>query len=151
MVGALGRTLDEIYPGADEVVGGTAASGAERLSLPASQACTDVATSFDPSIEVVPIPDTPDGGREWFRAVGDTCSVFSLFTLIATAAGPELTPDTFADAVSTLGELELPFVYDASLGAEKWDADNALRLSRFDPDLGVAGGPASITELVTVD
>jgi len=151
VVGALGRTLDEVWDGADRVVGGFQASGAERIAAPASAGCADIALAVEPSIELVPIEDVPEGKPAWFRSIADVCATFTLFTLAAQAAGPDLTPETLQAGAESLGEIDLPFVHDASIGPGKWDAENALRLSRFDPERGSAGGGEPITDLVTID
>ena len=132
MVGSMGPTVEEVY------------------ALPAMQDCIAVLEAGDPEITVVPSDDVPEGERDWSTPLATHCNRLRMFELIATAAGPELTPDTFRAAAEGLGDIELPTLPFASLGPGKLDAADGLRLATFDPTLGRFGGAAPAGELIRV-
>ncbi len=76
----------------------------------------------------------PDG--EPTHAVGllVACRALTVFTATAEAAGPNLNNATFAAALDRLGDFKLPGTRAASLGAGKYDAEDDLRLSIYNPD-----------------
>ncbi|NIR34753.1 MAG: hypothetical protein GWN79_00975, partial [Actinobacteria bacterium] len=67
------------------------------------------------------------------------CTRLRLFEMIATAAGPDLTHESFVTAAESLGEIELPGNPFTSLGPGKLDTSDSLRLAVFDPELGQFG------------
>jgi len=62
------------------------------------------------------------------------CQSMALFEMIATAAGPDLTNESFAAAAASLGSIELPGFTFASLGPGKSDARDSLTLTRWNND-----------------
>lgn len=66
-------------------------------------------------------------------SVVQNCAGFALLALLLEAAGPDLTPDTLADAADNLGTFDLPGMPGASLGPGKWSAGNAMRIYEYDP------------------
>ena len=65
----------------------------------------------------------------------------------ATEAGADLTQDSFAAAIERLGPIDLPGFPFASLGPDKFDADDSFRLAVFDATLGEEGELAPLTEI----
>ena len=55
-------------------------------------------------------------------------------SLIATAAGVDLTPQTYAAALAGIGSYDVAMQPFASLGADKWDAGDAVTLYTWDAD-----------------
>ncbi len=53
---------------------------------------------------------------------------------MATAAGPDLTNETFAQAAATMGDFSLPGYKYVSLGSDKFDARDSLILGRWDKE-----------------
>jgi hypothetical protein len=132
MVGSMGPNADEIY------------------ALAATQECIDILEAGDPEITVVPSADVPVGERDWATPLIVHCARLRLFEMIATAAGTNLTHDTFRAAAEGLGEFELPGNPFASLGPGKLDASDSMRLATFDPTLGQFGGAAAVGDLIRV-
>ena len=64
------------------------------------------------------------------------CAIARILEAALTAAGPELTNDSFATALGSLGPLDLPGYFDASLTADDLGAAKGLRLARFDASTG---------------
>ena len=62
------------------------------------------------------------------------CRAFTVFTATAEAAGPNLNNSTFAAALDEPREFTLPGTQAASLGGGKYDAEDDLRLSEYNPD-----------------
>jgi len=58
---------------------------------------------------VVGMPDThEDGVEKWWRSIMTHCTQLQLFEMIATAAGPVLTHDTFREAMESIPQASLP-------------------------------------------
>ncbi len=80
-------------------------------------------TDEDGNVELVNVamdPDQPDN----FSLAARACQAVGLFVAIATAAGPNLTNDSFREAAASLGSIELPGMTAASIGEGKFDADD---------------------------
>ena len=77
-----------------------------------------------------------EGEKNFWAALQNTCKSFELFRHIATAAGPDLTNDSFraaAEALDTFSFTGTPF---ASLGPDKVDARDTLSLAEWDHEAG---------------
>jgi hypothetical protein len=122
------------------VIGSGGASEAESWELDATQDCVRVFEEAHPDIEVVPSSQVAEGDSDWFGNINIFCSPLRLFELVATAAGPELTHDSFLSGAASLGVIEIPGQVFASLGPDKYDAADAIRLTEFDPTVGNNGG-----------
>ena len=85
----------------------------------------------------------------WFNALRRYCHVLAIFETIATAAGPELTPETFeAAAYGPAGsDFQVPGIGPASLAPDKRGAQDGVRLSVYDSTSG-DGGIVGLTELL---
>ena len=53
---------------------------------------------------------------------------------MATAAGPDFTNETFAQAAATMGDYSLPGYKYVSLGSDKFDARDSLILGRWNKE-----------------
>lgn len=63
------------------------------------------------------------------------CQVFDIFVQIATAAGPDLTTESFRAAAETFGPIEVTDVGAASLGPGKFDLDDTVGvIGTYDPE-----------------
>ena len=93
---------------------------------------TDCVDAFqEASGEVVAL----DESRDNLPATVVACQAFDIFTAIATAAGPELTTESFAAAADAYGEIEITDVSEASVGADKYDlSDSVGVITRFNPE-----------------
>ena len=85
----------------------------------------------------------------WFNALRRYCHALAIFETIATAAGPDLTPETFeAAAYGPAGsDFQIPGVGPASLAPDKRGAQDGVRLSVYDSTSG-DGGIVALTELL---
>ena len=85
----------------------------------------------------------------WFNAVRRYCHALAIFETIATAAGPDLTPETFeAAAYGPAGDdFQVPGMGPASLSPDKRGARDGVRLSVYDSTAG-DGGLVAFTELL---
>ena len=79
------------------------------------------------------------------------CRWIQAFTQVATAAGPDLTPETFLAAAEGLGDFKLPGLPFSSFGPGKYDADDSFRLSVFDMTIGEDGDLSPITDILDGD
>jgi ABC-type branched-subunit amino acid transport system substrate-binding protein len=64
------------------------------------------------------------------------CAITDILEAALTAAGPELTNDAFADALGSIGPIDLAGYFDASLSPDDLGAAKGLRLARFNATTG---------------
>jgi hypothetical protein len=64
------------------------------------------------------------------------CSIARILESALTAAGPELTNESFQAALESIGEIDLPGYFASSLEGDDLGAAKGLRLARFDADAG---------------
>ena len=98
--------------------------------------------------EVKSSEELVDGETDYWTGMVNACLNLRLFELVATAAGPELTNDSFAAAVETFGDYTLPGAPFASLGNGKYDGSDTLRLTTWDVEAGewtAITGPFDVT------
>ncbi len=86
----------------------------------------------NPDLIAVNPADVPD--REPNHAVGlqIACRLMAIFTSVADSAGPDLTTESFAAALDSLGEFHLPGSGTATLTEGKYDAEDVLRMAIYD-------------------
>jgi hypothetical protein len=75
------------------------------------------------------------------------CRFLRLFQEVATAAGAELTQDSFREAAAGMGKFSIPGQQFASLGPDKHDSNDSFQLVEFNPDLGSDGDFDALTEI----
>jgi hypothetical protein len=85
---------------------------------------------------------------EQYVAVTDFCGEVMMFKQIAEKAGANLTNDTWVEAVNSFGAMELPSTDAASICADKYAADDAFRVVRFDEDATEAGDWVPAGEII---
>ncbi len=134
-----------------DVIGSGGASPEEEWELEATQDCVRAFEEANPDIEVVSTPELAEGEPDWLGNIRIFCMPLRLFEMAATAAGSELTPDTFLQGAEGLGSIDLPFTPFASLEPGKLDAADAVRLTKFDPSLPPMGGASPFGPLQRVD
>ena len=106
---------------------------------PRFKECLDAFNANHPDIEIKH-PDTLEEGEPlWFTALSGHCRFFQIFELLATAAGPILTHETFAEAIANIGEFSIAGQPYASLGSDKLSSNDSFQLLEQDPDLGARG------------
>jgi hypothetical protein len=118
----------------------------EAWELTASQACYDILRDAE-GIDVRHPDDVPDGEANWAGGMVGPCAYLTIFEAAANHAGGDLNPDTFLAGVDAIGEIELANVAFASLGPDKYDANDALRIGQFDSTVGENGSLVPITDV----
>ncbi len=96
--------------------------------------CLEIADSVA-GTEVRPPDDLVGDETNYWAAMGNACQALALFEMIAVAAGPDLTNESFTAAAESLGSIDLPGSAFASLGPGKFDARDSLTLTRWDHEL----------------
>jgi hypothetical protein len=83
-------------------------------------------------IEVRATSQLPNGEPNYFSGTVGACRSISLFVQIATAAGPNLTNETWLAALDNVPDLSLPGYKFATIRADKVDARDQLVLVEYD-------------------
>lgn len=151
LLNGLGALADANLDELAGVIGSGGASNEERWELEATQDCVRAFEDANPDIEVLPSGDVPAGDPDWLSNILIFCTPLRLFELAATAAGAELTHETFLAGADSLGEIDLPGTPFASIGPGKYDAADAVRLTVFDPTVSDVGGAGSYGPLVALE
>ena len=110
--------------------------------------CRETFETANPDVEIVSPNDAVEGDERWYTAVMAYCRYLDAFVQIATAAGPDLTHDTFREAAYALGDFELAAQPFNSLGPDKLDANDTARLGIYDSELGARGRIVPFGDLV---
>jgi hypothetical protein len=91
--------------------------------------------SAQAAAEIVGARLSRDSSRATSAPLAASCQFFDMFVAIATAAGPDLTTESFAAAAEALGPIEITGVSEASSGPDKFDlSDSVGVITRFDPE-----------------
>ena len=135
------------YEGALTAIGDTAAETWHRSDVQNCAQIADTALNLNVLGPDVAKPG-PDGNTDQtYQAVEDFCQEIDMFKQIAEKAGPNLTNQTWADAVNNFGSIKLignPF---GSLHTSKYDADDGFRLASFDSTIPPTGDWKPLTPL----
>ncbi|MDH3706528.1 MAG: hypothetical protein OES57_10715 [Acidimicrobiia bacterium] len=150
-LGSLGTSSENALEDLEGIMGTIGPSATEVFEVEASQECVEVLEAADPEITVHPSDQVPAGEPDWIPTLIGHCARLRLFEMIAIAAGPELTQETFLTAAEGLGEIELPGSPFSSLGPGKLDSLDGLRLARFDATVGEAGAASPAGPLVRIE
>lgn len=144
----LGESVDRER--AQGAITASSASDAEFWADPAMQECVAI-TEDALGVTVKDPADVVVDDENWFNAVRRYCRVLRLFELLATAAGPELTPDavTAAVAAGELSDFALPGNAHNSLSADKPYARDEFRLSEYSTAVS-DGGLEPLTDLIDI-
>ena len=106
---------------------------------PRFKECLDAFNAKHPDIDIKH-PDTLEtGDPRWFTSLSFHCRFFQIFELLATAAGPNLTHETFAEAIANIGDFSIAGQPYASLGPDKFSSNDSFQLLEQDPDVGAKG------------
>ncbi len=145
-LGSLGESVTTDM--ADGVITINSMNNDEALATDAlAQECVATFNAANPDIEVLPQADLLEGEEEWHRSVIAYCRWLMTFEIIATAAGPDLTHESFAAAAESLGDFALPGQPFNSLGPDKPDANDSFRLSVFSADAADDGLIIPLTDI----
>lgn len=110
--------------------------------------CNDVVAAAMPDADIRPPTEYEEHEENWFNPVRRYCRHLALFVEIATAAGVNLTHDSFRAGAESLTDFTLPGGA-ASLSATKLGADDLVRLAAFDHTEG-DGQTVPVTDLIDV-
>lgn len=125
----------------------TGTSDIEAWNGPLVAECREIFSAANPDVELVS-PPVPQGEEQWFNPIMAYCRWLTLFVMVAEAAGPDLTQESFAAAAATFDQFALPGVPFASLGPDKFAASDSRRLSIFDSTVGDLGEVVPLTEML---
>ncbi len=116
------------------LVEGMVVAGAEELDFddPALQECFGLVEAVTPGLEILDTRDNPDLPEPWVSPAS-VCGVMDLFVAIATAAGPDLTYESFQAAGDALGDFAPPGRSVRSYTAETLDGNPSRGLFDWDP------------------
>jgi hypothetical protein len=115
------------------------------------QRCVDVYEERSGQTLLGPDEVTPDAdGRtaELYTTVTDFCGELQMFKTIAEKAGPNLTNETWTEAVNNFGTIEIVPTDIASLCEGKYTADDQARIVSFDSSIGENGDWAPVTDII---
>ena len=87
-------------------------------------------------LEVRSVELLEEGEPNYWASTQSSCRLFELFRQIATAAGPDLTNESFAAAAAALGPFSISGQPYNSLGPGKYDARDTLSLAEWDHGIG---------------
>jgi hypothetical protein len=98
--------------------------------------------------DVIPLP----GGKrdDTYGTIEDACTLVTMFTAIATKAGPTLNNDTWTRTVDTFGSIPVMNSKYGSIKAGKYDANDTFGLVAFDSSIGPKGDIRAVTPVVDV-
>lgn len=85
-------------------------------------------------IEVLPASELGDGDPNYWSGTTGACRQIALLEQIATAAGPDLTNDSWVAALDQVPDLVVPGYAYSSFSGEKVDARDSLVLVEYDLD-----------------
>ncbi|MDH3706063.1 MAG: ABC transporter substrate-binding protein [Acidimicrobiia bacterium] len=117
------------------LAGAVAGSQAEQLIWwddPAIQDCIDLIEAADPELEILDPATRTDDQPENLVSIFTACHTVALFEAIATAAGPDLTNETFVAAGESLDTFDLPGIGEVRFGPDKHDGAESIYLYRWD-------------------
>ncbi|MDG2028412.1 MAG: hypothetical protein P8J50_14990 [Acidimicrobiales bacterium] len=116
-----------------------------------TQACIDTVAAALPDERLERpgpgVENSADDPNYWPYTVL-VCRDLDLFVQIATAAGPELTHESFQAGLDLLTQTSLPEIPFVSFGPDKLNGGDTLRLVQFDGDADEDGEVVSIAEPV---
>jgi hypothetical protein len=143
---ALGNSVD--LEDARGVITASTLDGQELWDHESVAECRETFTTANADIEIIGPNDQVDGDEDWTRGLTVACRFFGLFARVATAAGAELTNETFAAVAATeFGQFSIVGQPFSSLGPDKFDSNDSFALVSFNPDVGAGGGFDKITEI----
>ena len=111
-------------------------------------ACNDVIAAALPEADLRQPTEYGEEEENWFNSTRRACRHLALFVEIATAAGANLTHDSFRAAAESLSDFNLPGGA-SSLSATKFGARDLFRLAAYDHTEG-DGATVPVTDLIDI-
>ena len=146
-IGGFDERDPSIYEGA---YGPTPFSSDDVWAMQSTLDCVAILETAHPEIDVIPSDQVTPGDPQWASVLLPACRLLQVFERAAGSAGPDLTPDSFADAAYQLGTFELPGQPFNSISPEKLDTNDGMGLGIFDPSIGTFGGLRELLPYVSV-
>ncbi len=84
----------------------------------------------------VALPDPGDDDLTNIGVVISACFQVELLELVATAAGPDLTVESFTAALDDIGEVDIAGMPIGSVSSTKWDVSDAVSVRSYDESTG---------------
>ncbi|MEQ8842147.1 MAG: ABC transporter substrate-binding protein [Acidimicrobiales bacterium] len=135
-LGNLGDTITDKSV-ADGVVTATGPSDTLIWEDAAYQSeCSEVVAAAQPDLDIRPPLDYAEDEENIFNGIRYGCRLIYLFKIIAEAAGPELTPESFRAGGESLTDFTFPGSPNASFSADKLYADDLFSLAIYDSTAG---------------
>ncbi len=88
---------------------------------------------------------------DWYQDIVTNCEQLEIFSLAASAAGADLTNDSFLAAAEQLGAIDLPGEFASSIGPGKYDVSDAIGLAVFDSTAHGKGDFVPVGPLLVFD
>ncbi len=82
-------------------------------------------------VEVVATQVLPEGEPNYWSGTVGACRRMAVFAQIATAAGPDLTNESWAAALDTVEDFSVPGFEFASISSDKTDVRDVLYLAEY--------------------
>jgi hypothetical protein len=82
------------------------------------------------------VPNAPEGELQNFGVIIVACEYIDILTRAATAAGPDLTVESFTAALDDVGAFEMAGSRFSSLASTKWDANDTAAIFRWNDEAG---------------
>ena len=133
---------------ADGAITITGLAEQERWDHETIAPCREVFAAANPDVEIIDPDTVAEGEERWFNPVMNYCRDLTMFELLATAAGPDLTHDTFRAAIHETGDLVLPGQPFSSFAEDKYDSNDSFRLSVFDAAASDKGELVPLTDIM---
>ncbi|MGI9600524.1 MAG: hypothetical protein ACR2QE_01475 [Acidimicrobiales bacterium] len=106
-------------------------SDVEEAADPRIAECVEVVEQAQ-GVEVIPTSQLPEGDPNYYSGTTGVCRTVAMFVQIAEAAGPDLTNESWVEALDRVPDLSVPGYAFASLASDKVDARDQLVLVEFD-------------------
>jgi hypothetical protein len=130
----------------------SAAQPGDLLEAESFAECRDTFLEANPDVTILPPEELGETDEDVLSGLSLACNFLDLFVAVATAAGPELTNESFAAAIEggDLADFSIATQPFASLGPDKFFSNDSFRLVVFDPDAGPTGGLEPQSDIVDV-
>ena len=100
---------------------------------PRIQQCIEVVEAAT-GVEIVPPDQQAEGDPDYWPAMFNACRDLAIFVQIAEAAGPDLTNESWVDALGRVPDLSVPGYGFVSIRPDKIDANDQQFLMEYDYD-----------------
>ncbi len=128
----------------------SAAPAGDLLQLESFAECRDVYEAANPGVTILPPEELEETDEDVLSGLSLACNFLDLFEAVATAAGADLTNESFAAAIDAGIDFSIATQPFASLGPDKFFSNDSFRLVSFSPEAGPTGGLEPLTDIQDV-